>query len=366
MFKRLLSQLWRLFSPKAIWAAIWSRRFLLTLKTVVVRTYALGILTLLILGGYFSVHYLVKTVFYPPGLPAPMQDWAAKLDVAELRSNKAEGVELAAPRAPISHYHTVDQWFQQDKTNGCTLSGCHEPLPHDHRAKVAAFANFHTTFLTCRMCHAAPSDRPANTRWVNTVTMQIEDTPAILQLLQYMELNVDTIASQPAIADLRIKEMLGQAIKVLGQDPALDELLAEMQSSQPGSPVWKQAVSELILELPLHARGEYRAKLEWNTDADARASQFQTLKDQARAYLAAAVDSQERRDLKAVIHKSIATAPTACVSCHDDQPAMLDFKAAGYSPKRTALLSHLEIARLMQQVREGQSFYLPNMQGGDQ
>jgi hypothetical protein len=353
-------------SPRAIWAAITSRRLLLAIKAVIVRTYALGILALLILGGYYSVHYLVRTVFFPPGLPAPMQDWAAKLDVAELRSNQAEGVERTAPRAPISHYHTVDQWFQTDSGNGCTPSGCHQPLPHDHRAKVAAFANFHTTFLSCRMCHSPPTDRPAATKWVNTSTMQVQDSPAILQLLQYMELNADTIASQPVTADLRIKDLLQQSIKVLGQDEALDELLAEMQSSQPGSPVWKRAVSELILELPLHARGEYRAKLQWSTDADQREAQFSALKDQARQYLAAAPDSQDRRDLKQTIHKSLATAPTACVTCHDDQPAMLDFKAAGYSPKRTTLLSHLEIARLMQQVREGQNFFLPNMQEGGQ
>jgi hypothetical protein len=40
---------------------------------------------------------------------------------------------------------------------------------------------------------------------------------------------------------------------------------------------------------------------------------------------------------------------------------MLDFHAAGYSPKRSAFLSHLEIARLMQQIRQGQHFYIPNV-----
>ena len=193
-----------------------------------------------------------------------------------------------------------------------------------------------------------------------------QESPAILQLLQYLELNADTIKSQPASVDARIKELLGQSIRTIGQDAILDELLAEMQSSEPGSPVWKHAVTELIGELPLHARGEYRAKLAWVAVADQRVAQFQAMTEQARQYFAAAPGSSERRDLQSAIHGSLAGAPTPCISCHDDQPGMVDFRAAGYSPKRSEYLSHLEIARLMQQIREGQHFYIPNMLGGGQ
>jgi hypothetical protein len=60
----------------------------------------------------------------------------------------------------------------------------------------------------------------------------------------------------------------------------------------------------------------------------------------------------------------LAKEPARCVSCHNDQPGMLDFAAAGYSPQRAKYLSNLEVARLMQNIREGQHFYLPNMEGG--
>lgn len=354
----------RWFSPKTLWSKVTGLRFREAVKTILVRTYATVILAMVVAAGYFSVHYLFLTVFFPPPMPASMLDWTGRLDVAALRSDQAEGVERPAPRAPISHYHNVDQWFQPDPGNGCTVSGCHEPLPHDHRAKVPAFANFHTTFLTCQMCHCPSNQRPAATRWVNTDTSLPQDSPAILQLLQYLELNSDAIESQPVSVDARIKYLLGQSIRTIGQDAILDELLAEIQLSEPGSPVWKHAVTELIGELPLHARGEYRAKLAWVAVADHRIAQFQAMAEQSRQYLAAAPDSPVRHSLNLAIHGSLAGAPTPCISCHDDQPGMLDFHAAGYSPKRSTYLSHLEIARLMQQIREGQHFYIPNMLEG--
>jgi hypothetical protein len=355
-----------LISLKVLWAKVKGKPFRVFLKSMLVRSYALVILGLVLAAGYFSVHYLFRTVFFLPPLPAPMMDWAARLDVSALRSEQIEGVERPAPRAPISHYHSVDQWFQPDPGNGCTLSGCHQPLPHDHRAKVPAFANFHTTFLTCQMCHAPAQQRPGGTRWISTDTSKPVDAPAILQLFEYLELNAEAIASQPASVDARIKDLLEQSIRAIGQDAALDELLAEIQSSEPGSPVWKHAVTELIAELPLHSRGEYRAKLAWLTDADQRIAQFQSLTAQSRDYFSTAPGSQERRNLQSSIHASLASAPTPCLSCHDDQPGLLDFKSAGYSPKRGAFLSHLEIARLMQQIRQGQHFYIPNLLDGGQ
>ena len=98
-----------LISLKMLWAKVTGKPFRAFLKSMLVRSYALVILTLVLAAGYFSVHYLFRTVFFPPPLPAPMMDWAARLDVSALRSEQIEGVERTAPRAPISHYHSVDQ-----------------------------------------------------------------------------------------------------------------------------------------------------------------------------------------------------------------------------------------------------------------
>ena len=45
---------------------------------------------------------------------------------------------------------------------------------------------------------------------------------------------------------------------------------------------------------------------------------------------------------------------------------MVDFAAAGYSPQRAKYLGSLQVARMMQTIREGQRFYLPNMEEGGQ
>src|SRR5271166_1952611 len=119
---------------RTIWAKISGEPFRAAVWLMLVRIYAAGVLLLVVGAGYFAVHYLFGIVFLPPPMPAPMMDWAAHLDVGTLRSTSAEGVERPAPRAPVSHYHSVDQWFQPDAGNGCTLARCHEPLPHDHRA----------------------------------------------------------------------------------------------------------------------------------------------------------------------------------------------------------------------------------------
>jgi hypothetical protein len=216
------------------------------------------------------------------------------------------------------------------------------------------------------MCHATPQDRPAATRWVSTDSNRPQDAPAILQLLEYLERNGDAIQSQSASVNPTIKNLLGQTITALGQDAYLDELLAELQSTDPGSPVWKSAITQLQTELPLHAAGEYRAKLAWTSVADQRATQFQTLTTQARQFLASPVDSKDRQTVQTAIHASLTPAAASCVTCHDNQPAILDFHAAGYSPKRSAYLSHLEIARLMQQIRQGEHFIIPNLLGGGQ
>jgi len=356
----------RWLSPRVIWSALTGQPVRRAIRALTIRSYALLIFAMLLAAGYLAVHYLVAAVFLPTQVPPQMLEWAGRLDVAALRSTQTQGVERTAPRAPVSHYHGVNQWFQPDNGNGCTLSGCHEPLPHDQRAKVPAFANFHTTFLTCQMCHATPQQRPAATRWVSTDTNVPQDAPAILQLLEFLESNTEAIQAQPASVSQKIKVLLGQTVATLGQDAYLDGLLAELQSTDPGSPVWKSAITQLQTELPLHASGEYRAKLAWTAIADQRITQFQTLSSQARQFLDAPDDSAERKSLQTSIHASLAPAAASCVTCHDNQPAILDFHAAGYSPRRSTYLSHLEIARLMQQIRQGEHFIIPNLMGGGQ
>jgi len=344
-------------------ATLTSRDLRIKLWHLIVRVYAAAILLTLIWCGYLAVAYLVRTVFYPPAIPLEVQAWPAKLEVAVLRASAAPGVEEPERRAPISHFHHIDQWLQQDNLNGCTISGCHEPLPHDLKSKVPAFANFHATFLACQMCHRPSEARPGNAAWINIRSGKPQDVPAILRLLDYLETNADAITNRPADVQRKITSLLAESITDMGGDPALDDLLSQIQSSEPGSPVWKQAVAWLAAELPEHARGEYRAKLIWSDLASDRDAQYRELTAQA-AQLASAADDSQRHDILKGIHAALATEPAKCLACHDERPGMLDFAGVGFSAKRSAYLSNLEIARLMQQIRQGQQFYLPNLEFG--
>jgi hypothetical protein len=354
--------------PADMATAVWRKRAAIAKlgKAIFIRAYAAMILVLIVAGGFYAVRYLVRIVFFPPTAPPRFVQWEGKLEAASLRRPDAMGVETPAPRAPIGHYHGVDRWFQPDNTNGCTLSGCHEPLPHGEKAKVPAFANFHTTFLQCQMCHQPPQTAlPIATRWVNTATAKPQAVPAILQLLAYLDANADAIKSDPASVSPTVVSLLRESINVIGGDALLDGLLAQIETSEPGSPVWKHAMVELVAELPLHARGEYRAKLAWSQNAENTAASFDKLSEQAKAYLALAPDDPRRKVLKAKIHGNFADEAATCLSCHGDKPTMVDFTAAGYTPKRSAFLGQLEVARLMQQIRRGERFFIPNMIGAE-
>jgi hypothetical protein len=344
---RWLAAIWRFITGPWLWHLI---------KELIVRTYALAILILVLGAGYWAVRYLVRTVFEPPQVPGQITNWQAKLDAASLRTEQHAGVERPAQRPPMGHYHQVDQWFQPDPFNGCTLAGCHEPLPHGKKAKVAAFMNFHTTFLDCRMCHE-PQAHTTPARWISTQDNQPVETPVILQLIDFLEQNAAKIESDPATVHPKIVDLLRRSVATLGGDGMLDQLLSQIESTQPGSPVWRDSVSELISELPNHARGEYRAKLTWT--ANDRAAEYRNLSQQTAQYFANPKDDS----IKHQIHAPLAKDPASCLSCHEDAPAMLDFSAAGYSPLRAKYLSDLQVARMIQHIREGQDFYLPNMEG---
>ncbi|HSV15821.1 MAG TPA: hypothetical protein VLI90_16280 [Tepidisphaeraceae bacterium] len=353
--------------PRNLALATWNHRGALkrAARLVFIRAYAAMILLAITAGGFFAVRYLVRLVFFPPTLPPRFVQWQGNLEVASLRKTDQPGVEMPAMRSPIGHYHGVDRWFQPDNTNGCTLSGCHEPLPHGEKSKVPAFANFHTTFLQCQMCHAPAANHPASASWVNTSTARTQSTPAILQLLAYLELNADAIQNDPASVSPKIVALLRESINILGGDALLDGLLAQIETSEPGSPVWKHAMIELTAELPLHARGEYRAKLAWSETADGGMAKFAKLTEQSKQYLPLPKDDPQRKELNAAIHGGLDKEAATCLSCHGDKPAMIDFTAVGYTPKRAAFLGQLEVARLMQQIRRGERFFIPNMVGAE-
>lgn len=237
------------------------RQPLAAVKRAIVRLYALSIIVVIVGATYMAVAYLVKSIFRPTPVPREYLDWQAHIEVDALRDPNRFDQAGASGRAPLGHYHALGRWVQASPRDGCTLSGCHGPLPHAKNVATRAFANFHAVFLTCQMCHQAYPGRPARATWISTTSGEPQAAPAILQLVKQLELGVDKIARDPAGIHPTIVDLLRKTLAVSGRDPLLEYLLMQIDTSEPGSPVWRHAVEQLSAELPDHLRGEYGAKL---------------------------------------------------------------------------------------------------------
>jgi hypothetical protein len=331
------------------------------LRTVGVRVYA-GTLTLGI-GSVctMALVYLFRAVFTPAALPLTFAQWQGRLDAAALRQDHIPGITTDAGRAPTPHYHKVDRWFAADPRNACTLSGCHSPLPHSPKSRIAVFPNLHVTFLDCRVCHEPTSDAPIEVRWISTATGRPQEPPPVLRLIRLLDdlgpAEADARAAHPKIVAL-LKEMDG----VAGREVELDDLLVQIDSSVPHSPFWRKSVDQLRRALPLHARGEYGAKLTRDFTAD----NPKTSARLARDFLAAPADGPTRKEISKQLHRNLIARPAACPTCHTADRGRFNFLAAGYSPKRAEALRTLPLARMIEQIRAGESFQLPKvMEAGD-
>jgi hypothetical protein len=295
--------------------------------------------------------YLFKSVFTPAKLPDSLAVWQGSIDAKALRDPHVPGVTDGAGRAPISHYHKVERWFQADSHNGCTVAGCHEPLPHQ-KSKVASFANMHVTFMDCKMCHE-PASANVPAHWIGMASDRPQDAPASLRLIKMLEanhINKETAATlHPQILGL-LKEVLAQ----LGRNEILDDLRVQIDSSQPGSPVWMKSVARIKGEVALHARGEYGAKL-------ARKSPAGDVKKMVELTKQFFAQPARHTEIEKEIHKPVLAKPNACQTCHAKQDGMLDFEKLGYSPRRAAGLRELPMASLMEQIRRGETFQLPKL-----
>jgi hypothetical protein len=331
------------------------------IKEVIVRSYAAVLLVAVLVPGIWAVFYLYQTVFRPAQPPKRLLEWQTRIDVGALRAKDVEGVTGAADRAPLGHYHRLERWFQPDENNGCTVSGCHEPLPHTSKMKVPAFANFHTTFLTCQMCHVAP-EQTAAVGWISTVSAAAQIPPALIQLASYMETSKQDRADKPAATHATIVRLLRESIAAAGADESLSDLLVQFDTSQPGSPVWRQAEARLTQELPLHMRGEYGAKLA--RGAAVYAADASKLRDSAAQFLKSPEGSEQRKQVRQSIHSSVTKSPAQCTSCHSDGAVKLDFEKLGYAPSRAKGLEHLELANQMQRIRNGERFEIPDLLRG--
>jgi hypothetical protein len=325
------------------------------------RFYALLLVLVLLYVFYMAVAYLIVMVFYPARVPQRLSTWPGHLEAAALRAGGVAGVTAPAARAPFAHYHQVEQWLPLDRVNSCTLSGCHEPLPHSRSIYVRSFANFHSTFLTCEMCHEpVQGQRPVKAGWVSIETGVQTDPPALVQLMRLFQTQRGQLEQDPAGFHQAILAQLAQAVAA-SADPVLQYLQLEISTSQAGSPVWRDAVDRLDQQVTSHTRGQYGAKIARLATPDEYFRQSEKMRDQAQPFLAAPLNSPDRKRIQDEIHASLQVKPDRCLACHGDSPPLVDFDTLGYPPQRSAFLRTNPVAREVQDLREGRQFYLPSI-----
>ncbi len=329
------------------------------LKTIGGRIYTA--LLLVAVGSICSMAllYLFRMVFTPAKLPEEFSQWQGRLDSAALRQEHIPGVTENAGRSPASHYHKVDRWFTPDPHNSCTASGCHSPLPHQPKTPIAAFPNLHVTFLDCRVCHEQTNKSAVAMHWVTTSTNRPQETPAVLRLVTLLE-TMGTTRPEAQAAHPKIIALLREVIATGKTDRDLEELLVQIDTSVPDNPFWRKSVAQLAHDLPMHARGEYGAKLVRQDTATDSA----TVERLTKSYLAAGEGSDARKQLEKQIHQTLLAKPNACANCHAADAGVLDFASLGYSAARTKSLRALPLAKMIQQIREGERFQLPQLLEG--
>ncbi|MFA5865590.1 MAG: hypothetical protein WC975_13005 [Phycisphaerae bacterium] len=327
-----------------------------------VRVYTLILLLIVLWAGYMAFAYLVKSVFWSVQVPKEYVEWQGRVDADLLWKPNA----VPPSRTPLAHYHTLTQQFVLDKNNGCAAADCHSPIPHNKSVAMRSFSNFHATFLACQTCHEHSQIKPIPAVWVNIASGKIQDPPAILALMRHLEMDKEAIKNNPSATHSTILNLLKNALEGIGRDPLLHYLMLQIDTSEPGSPVWRHAVEQLTAELPLHLRGEYGAKIALQTIGENYRALKKQLTSQAKKYRATNLVPKERDKIYQAIHGKLKS-PSICLDCHTSQSPVLDFKSLGYSPIRAGLLTSIPIASQVQHIQQGKPFYLPGfLEGGNE
>jgi len=335
-----------------------ANKFLRLLHELYFRLHTFIVMVLVGWAGCMAVLVLFRTVFSPPQVPERFLQVPSRLDARDLYRETPYSIRTAAKRPPLAHYHAVDRWISLDPYNGCTTQGCHSPMPHQKNRGIRSFNNFHATFLACTLCHETKTGQPVRLRWFSLETGRLRSPPALLQLLEYLELSQEEIRREPEAAQRVIQSNLQGVLRIVGENMSLNHLSIRLNTAEPGSPFWWDALADLKNELPRHVRGEYGAKLVPLSSFVPDYRQWQDeIKKLAQEYLAAdALDY--KANLRRQVHRYLNSEPLLCTACHVTEHGVVEFEGLGYSPSHVASLRHSLLAREMQSIQQGEEFFI--------
>lgn len=330
------------------------------LKHVIVRLYAVGLIVLITWLTWPAFRYLIVSLMFSAPPPPQILDLPTRMDasILERRGPEFAGVNATDnPRSPLAHYHRFEGFIQPDPFNGCTTSGCHNPLPHARRKEVRAFLNMHATSIQCGVCHLESERRPLPLVWYDPESGERRDPPA--QLRAYAMLtesdSPDTHSVPSREFQSRIVDLLRAASEESGGSRALGQLADHFASVSVTSEAFENLLEVGRTTLPRHFRGGYGAKLALAVAGEPLLSQ----PDDVAAideYLQRR-DDQDSEKLLAAVHALRRDEALRCTDCHREGQSLVDFSAAGYPRARIRALTRPIVFQMVEDISAGRPMH---------
>lgn len=332
------------------------------------RAYVLCIIALVGWLSYRALRYLIVSLVFASPPPETITALPTRMDTTllETRASGWEALRAAEhPRAPLAHYHGIAGWFQPDRFNDCTRSGCHTPMPHNARKEVRAFLNMHATSIHCGVCHMVSEDPLLQPTWYSLRDGSPTEAPALLQVYGWLMSaeGQKALATPTRAAQKRLVVLLRAAAEQSDGDSTLTRLADELEAVRYTSDVFQALVATARVQVPLRFHGQYGAKLalrEKSTgqpilgypETAAAVADFQRRGEAAEA--------AERDLLLENVHPGQRIDPLRCTTCHRQDEGLLDFRTAGYPPARIASLRTGQVFRAIEDIANGRPLHLPD------
>ena len=331
------------------------------------RVYAIVLIAVILWASYRAIHYLVVFLMFPPPPPLQITQVPKRLDEALLRTSADDFAGMTATehvRSPLSHFHRLDDWFQYDRFNDCTRSGCHSPLPHTQHREVRAFLNMHATSLHCAVCHYAPHDQHPELTWYDLHSGEPIDRPPLLSAYEFVisPRLMDAEALTPEDQAQLVRLLRAAANAAAGEPAARIAALAESAAApRVSSDELRHAIAIARAILPRYFRGEYGAKLALRVDGGRPMLAYPDTKAAVDAYLALDENASESRrdELVRQVHLGGQLPSIECEFCHRAEGGWLDLSTVGYPRQRIEALHNPWISRTIEHMAEGQTLHLP-------
>lgn len=332
------------------------------------RGYALAMALIIIWLSVRAITYLIDSLIKPAKSPAQVEAVPLRLNEQWLHKPRPDWLGLQVvenPRSPLSRYHRLDSWIQQDAVNDCTRSGCHAPLPHSHRKEVRAFLNMHATTLHCGVCHFRSEKKPVELTWYDLKTGKRRDPPALLRAYAWLH-------DQPPLEDEKqyttadqetIVSLLSKAADESIGDAGLRRSAEHLRAVRAESPSFRRLLRDARDVADRSLRGSYGAKLALVAADGSPLLAHPNTSEATQAFLreGATATPERRAELIKAIHPLRQHPPIECHACHTATDSRIDFAALGYPPERIRSLVKPIIGAMIEHIAAGTPFYLPQL-----